>query len=80
VRTIATFLIKSYRYLISPLLGNHCRFYPSCSKYAETAIERYGFLKGSALTLRRLGKCHPWHEGGLDPVPETWDNKTDCCK
>ena len=75
MRALASFIIKSYRYLISPLLGNHCRFYPSCSCYAETAIARYGFIKGSLLTLKRLGKCHPWHEGGLDPVPDIPENK-----
>lgn len=63
-------LIGAYRYLISPLLGNHCRFEPSCSSYAITAIERHGAAKGSWLALRRLMRCHPWHSGGYDPVPE----------
>ncbi len=63
-------LIGIYRYLISPLLGSHCRFYPTCSHYAEDAYKRYGFLKGSYLTIRRLLKCHPWHAGGIDPVPD----------
>ncbi|QFY44703.1 membrane protein insertion efficiency factor YidD [Candidatus Methylospira mobilis] len=62
--------IKIYRYLISPLLGYHCRFHPTCSSYAIVAIERFGALRGSYLTIRRLLKCNPWHEGGLDPVPE----------
>ncbi len=53
----------------SPFLGNNCRFYPSCSHYAEEAIATHGVIKGSYLALRRLGRCHPWHEGGLDPVP-----------
>ena len=63
-------IIRAYRYLISPLLGNHCRFYPSCSNYAITAVERFGPLQGSWLSVRRLCRCHPWHEGGVDPVPE----------
>lgn len=63
-------LIAGYRYLLSPLLGSHCRFYPSCSAYAETAVRRYGAARGSWLALRRLLRCHPWHPGGVDPVPE----------
>ncbi len=63
-------LIRAYRYGISPLMGNHCRFYPSCSCYAETAVAEYGLIKGGWLTLRRLMRCHPWHPGGCDPVPE----------
>lgn len=62
-------VIRLYRLLLSPWLGNQCRFYPSCSHYAEEAVQHHGALKGSALTLRRLAKCHPWHEGGCDPVP-----------
>jgi uncharacterized protein len=60
--------IHGYRYVLSPWIGNQCRFYPSCSHYAEDAINSYGLTKGSYLTLRRLLKCHPWHPGGLDPV------------
>ena len=63
-------LIRGYRYAISPLLGQHCRFYPSCSAYALTAIESHGLGRGGLLALRRLGKCHPWHAGGFDPVPD----------
>lgn len=70
MRKILIALIGVYRYLISPLMGNHCRFYPSCSDYAQTAIGRFGVLRGGWLSLRRIGKCHPWHEGGTDPVPE----------
>lgn len=67
---ILIILIRVYRYAISPFLGNHCRFYPSCSSYAETALRRHGFFKGSWLTLRRLARCHPFHPGGVDPVPD----------
>ncbi|MFQ5469640.1 MAG: membrane protein insertion efficiency factor YidD [Gammaproteobacteria bacterium] len=63
-------LIKVYRYALSPVLGNHCRFYPSCSSYAEQALSEHGPIKGSWLAVRRLGRCHPWHEGGVDLVPE----------
>lgn len=63
-------LIKAYKYLISPLLGPRCRFYPSCSSYGLEAIQIHGAAKGSYLTLRRLLKCHPFHEGGFDPVPK----------
>jgi len=61
--------IRAYRYLISPMLGPTCRFYPSCSCYAEEALQQHGALHGSYLTVRRLLRCHPWHEGGYDPVP-----------
>lgn len=63
-------LIRLYQYGISPVLGNHCRFSPSCSRYAVQAIEHFGILKGLWLTLRRLSRCHPWHCGGQDPVPQ----------
>lgn len=62
-------LIRGYRYLLSPLLGNHCRFYPSCSGYAIEALELHGPTKGLWLGGRRLLRCHPWHDGGHDPVP-----------
>lgn len=65
------FLISLYRNFISPLMAPHCRFYPSCSCYAQDAIERYGIGRGGLLTLRRLSRCHPWHPGGYDPVPGT---------
>lgn len=70
MRTLIITLIKFYKYFISPILGNHCRFYPSCSSYAIEAVQRHGTLKGSWLSLVRLLKCHPYHEGGVDPVPE----------
>ncbi|TNE89270.1 MAG: membrane protein insertion efficiency factor YidD [Gammaproteobacteria bacterium] len=64
-------LIRAYQYLLSPLLGQRCRFHPSCSCYAMEAVERHGLLKGGYLTGRRLIKCHPFHPGGYDPVPES---------
>ncbi len=62
-------LIQAYRYALSPMLGRHCRFYPSCSEYAVEALRRHGALRGSWLAARRLARCHPWHPGGFDPVP-----------
>jgi hypothetical protein len=63
------FLLKGYSYFISPLLGRHCRFYPTCSKYAEQAVRKYGVFIGGYLSIRRIFRCHPWHAGGVDPVP-----------
>jgi len=68
-------IIKFYKYFISPLLGNRCRFYPSCSSYALEALQLHGATIGSYLTLRRLLRCHPFHDGGIDPVPEKFGNK-----
>ena len=62
-------LLRVYRYGISPLLGPRCRFEPTCSVYSEEAIKQYGVLKGIYLSIKRLSKCHPWHEGGYDPLP-----------
>ena len=62
-------IIRCYRYAFSALFGNTCRFEPTCSHYAITAIQQYGCLRGIYLTTRRLLRCHPWHAGGLDPVP-----------
>ncbi len=63
-------LLRGYKAAISPLLGPRCRFHPSCSSYAMQAVERYGALRGGWLALRRIGRCHPLHPGGYDPVPE----------
>jgi uncharacterized protein len=64
-------LIRVYRYLLSPLLGPSCRYLPTCSEYAQEAIQVHGVFRGSWLALKRIGSCHPWHEGGYDPVPGT---------
>ena len=63
-------IIKAYQYLLSPLLGNRCRFYPSCSSFAIQALKAHGLLRGCYFMLKRILRCHPWHPGGIDPVPE----------
>jgi putative membrane protein insertion efficiency factor len=75
MQAILISLIQLYRFLISPWVGQHCRFHPTCSCYALTAIERFGAVRGSFLTVQRLLKCHPWHAGGFDPVPEKLGKK-----
>jgi len=65
---ILIFLIKIYKRLISPMLGNRCRFYPSCSSYALEAITKYGAIKGSFMAFKRIIRCHPFNPGGYDPV------------
>jgi len=69
MRSLALVVITLYQRLLSPLLPNACRFYPSCSEYAKQAIRRYGLLRGGWLALRRISRCHPGDPGGLDPVP-----------
>ena len=71
MQKILILLIHAYRYLLSPFIGQHCRFTPSCSCYAMDAIATHGSLRGGWLALRRLSRCHPWHAGGYDPVPES---------
>lgn len=68
VTRAAVAAINVYKKYVSPLKGRTCRFYPSCSQYAAEALEKYGVLKGSLLTVRRLLKCHPFNDGGYDPV------------
>lgn len=70
MRKVLVFLIKCYQKGISPFLGPSCRFHPTCSSYAIEALEKYGFFRGSYLSLRRVLRCHPFCEGGLDPVPD----------
>jgi putative membrane protein insertion efficiency factor len=69
VKAVALALIRLYQRTLSPLLGSHCRFHPTCSAYTAEAISRHGFFKGVYLGLRRLLRCHPLHAGGFDPVP-----------
>jgi len=71
VSKIIIYAVKAYRYFLSPLLGQHCRFHPSCSAYAIEALERHGVVRGTWLTVRRLARCQPLNDGGFDPVPET---------
>jgi hypothetical protein len=61
--------VAAYRYALSPMLGRHCRFHPSCSEYALEALARRGALRGGWLAVKRIARCHPWHPGGYDPVP-----------
>lgn len=75
MKTILIGFIKIYQKIISPLTPPSCRFYPTCSHYGVEAIEKHGALKGSWLAIRRISKCHPFHEGGFDPVPEKIINK-----
>jgi putative membrane protein insertion efficiency factor len=70
---LLTRLLRLYQVTISPLLGPSCRYYPTCSGYALTAVERHGALRGSWLAARRIGRCHPWTPGGVDLVPEPED-------
>lgn len=68
-RRVAMAGIRVYQWTLSPLIGNQCRFHPTCSHYAMEAIEAHGLCRGSYLALRRIGRCHPFHPGGFDPVP-----------
>jgi putative membrane protein insertion efficiency factor len=70
VKSVLLAGVRGYQYLVSPMLGNNCRFYPSCSDYAREALERHGSLRGSWLAVRRLCRCQPFHPGGYDPVPD----------
>jgi len=69
MKKLLLILIKFYQYFISPMTGAHCRYYPTCSAYALEAVEKYGSIKGTGLAVRRILRCHPFHAGGIDPVP-----------
>ena len=62
-------LIRGYQFIISPMLGSNCRFMPTCSEYATESLKEYGLIKGTFLTIKRIGKCHPWGSHGYDPIP-----------
>lgn len=75
MRNTLILLVRCYRVCVSPMLGSNCRFYPSCSDYTREAIELHGTARGMYLGIRRLLRCHPFHEGGYDPVPKTISNR-----
>jgi len=69
MKTLLFIFIKFYQCFISPFTGHNCRYYPTCSVYALEAVEKHGSLKGTALAIKRILRCHPFHAGGFDPVP-----------
>ena len=68
-------LIRGYQLLLSPMLGSNCRFMPTCSEYAMESLKEYGLIKGTVLTIKRIGKCHPWGGHGYDPIPTKMEKK-----
>jgi len=72
-------LLRAYRVIISPMYGQVCRYYPSCSAYALEAVETHGALRGTWLAARRLLRCHPWATGGVDPVPPAVHRRGEAC-
>jgi putative membrane protein insertion efficiency factor len=69
VKHLVLALIRGYQLALSPVFGGSCRYYPSCSKYTYEAVERYGWIRGSWMGIKRIGRCHPFARGGFDPVP-----------
>ncbi|MCG8609103.1 MAG: membrane protein insertion efficiency factor YidD [Pseudomonadales bacterium] len=78
MRSLFLAIIKFYQYCISPLMGSHCRYYPTCSAYAFQAIQQHGAIRGSFLAIKRLSRCHPFSDGGLDPVPPPVERRCSC--
>jgi putative membrane protein insertion efficiency factor len=74
---VAVALVRTYQWTLRPLIGANCRFCPSCSEYAVEAFREHGALRGGGLAARRILRCHPWHEGGYDPVPAATAAKSD---
>jgi len=74
-RNLCVLVLKVYRAVISPLYGDVCRYYPSCSHYTMQAIQQHGVIRGSWLGTRRIARCHPWAEGGIDDVPESHNHR-----
>lgn len=74
MKQLLVWVIRAYQLLLSPWMGQKCRFYPSCSNYALEALHVHGALRGSWLAVRRIGRCHPFHPGGVDPVPPASDS------
>ena len=77
MKKILLLIIRGYQLILSPMLGSNCRYYPTCSCYTHTAIEKYGAIKGSWLGIKRISRCHPWAEGGIDPVPGTEETRVE---
>ena len=78
MRRVLIILLRIYQYAISPYIASSCRFTPTCSAYAVESIQPFAVFRGSWLAIRRIGRCHPWHEGGEDAVPENHDHSS--CK
>ena len=70
-------MVRMYQWTIRPLIGSHCRFWPSCSEYAVEALQVHGAARGSVMAAKRILRCHPWHEGGVDPVPRVGGTRFD---
>lgn len=76
MKHVLIWLLKGYRFAISPLYGQVCRYHPTCSAYALEAVQTHGALRGTWLAARRVARCHPWAAGGLDPVPPTKNRRS----
>tara|TARA_B100000575_G_C23115582_1_gene644856 strand:+ start:512 stop:754 length:243 start_codon:yes stop_codon:yes gene_type:complete len=72
---ILIFFIKLYQFLISPMLGQNCRFLPTCSEYTIVSLKKFGIIKGFRLSIKRISRCHPWGSHGYDPVPKELEEK-----
>ena len=79
MKTLLVCFLRGYQLLLSPLLGQKCRFYPTCSNYAIEALRVHGAARGSWLAARRVGRCHPWKAGGVDPVPQHKHSHSAAC-